>query len=147
MYPNAMNAPATTAMTVNTASWMRIRLGTRMSGPLVKVVGGDERIAAGVGAGHLADGAAPLHFHCGQLALEPCSGEERRVEAAQREVDDGRQVAVVPAHPVLQRFVRERIRRKDAQRTGQRRTGVGQRTQNWRKVFEFRDETFLGLID
>src|SRR5258708_5271358 len=142
-----MIAPATSAMTVNTATWMRMRLLTRMSGALVKVVGSNEWIAAGVGAGQLTDRAAPLKLQLGQVALPPGSGEERRVEAAQREVDDGRQVAIVAAHPVFQRLVRKRKGSQQAQRPGQRRTRVGQRTQNGGQVLEFLAEIFLGLID
>lgn len=57
----------------------------------------DKRIALCVGARQLTDGAAPpLQFQLGQVAFPSGTGEERRVEAAQRQVDDGGQVGEIP---------------------------------------------------
>src|SRR4051812_3315938 len=127
-----MKAPATTAMTANTPSLTRIDLGRCMSAPLVEVVRSNQWVARGVRAGHLPDGATPLQLKFRQIALESRSSEEGAVQAAQRQIDDDAQVGVVATNPFLQRFVRERIRRKQTQRPSEGRASVGQRTKEGR---------------
>src|ERR1700716_1913741 len=94
-----MIAPATKATTANSVNWSLTRRCKRMLGPMVGVVGGDQRVAGGVGAGHHTDGASPLHLEFGQLALEPGPGQETGVKPAQGQVGDGGEIGVVPAHP------------------------------------------------
>src|SRR5215510_9739354 len=60
-----------------------------------------ERAAGGARAGELTDGAAPLQLKLGQIALPPGAGENGGVDAAEREVDDRRQVGIVTPLPLL----------------------------------------------
>src|ERR1700739_2310518 len=127
MYPKIMIAPATRAMIAQSTSWILIRLSKYMSGRLVEVVGNDKGIARGVGAWRLPDGAAPLQLQFGEVALPPSAGEQRRVQAAQREVDDERQVRIVAAKRLGDGFLIEREGGQQAQRPGHCGTSVGQR--------------------
>src|SRR5436305_2495598 len=106
---------ATTAMAMKMPNWMSIDLVTRMSRPLVPVIGHRQRIALGVGvtrrarAGQLADGAAPLQLQPRQIAFPTRPGEQARIEPAQCRIDDERQVRVVTAHPVGDGLLRKRV--------------------------------------
>src|ERR1700744_1073588 len=129
-----MSEAALRLITVKTASWILMRrVRCSISAPLIEMVGDDQGVtgvvlaACGAGAGHLPDGAAPLQLKLGQVALEPGAREKPRVEPTQRQVDDRRQVRVVAAHPVAECRCGERECSEEAQRAGQRRTGVGQR--------------------
>src|SRR5882724_2803270 len=93
----------TSAITTKTTSWTLIVRVSNMSGPLIEVVGRDQWIARGVGARHLADGAAPLEFQFGQPSLKTGAGEEVGIEPAQRQVRDDGLVGVVTALPFRQR--------------------------------------------
>ena len=140
---------ATTASMEKITSWMTICRVIRMSRPLIPAIRLEQRVTARwrdvmvARAWHLADGAAPEQLHPRQIALEPCSGEEPLVDAAQRHVDDQRQIRVVASNPVGQRLFRERERRQEAERPGERRPGVGQLFERWAKVFELLDEGVL----
>src|ERR1700674_2287005 len=102
-------------------------------GPLVPAVRDGQRVArveratGGARAGVLADGATPLQLQLGQVALPLGAGEESRVDAAEREVDDRRQVGVVTALPFLDGLVRKWEGGNQAERSRQARAGVGQR--------------------
>src|SRR5436190_16775659 len=105
-----MTARAVVAIRSKSAIWMRMRRVRIMSGPLIEAVRSDQRIAGGPGtarvarARELTDGATPLQFQPGQIAFPPRSGEDSLVDPAQRQVKNQRQVGVVAAHPVQQRF-------------------------------------------
>src|SRR3981189_1355609 len=97
-----MISAAVTVMTTKTASWMPVfflMCSAGMSGPLVEGIGSTQRVARGVGAGQLAYGAAPLQLKLGQVAFEAGAGEERRVQPAQREVENCVRVGEVAAEP------------------------------------------------
>src|ERR1700712_354449 len=94
-YPKAITRIAVSDTTMKMVNWIQIRLVRCMSRPLVVVVGHDQRIGGGLGAGHLADGAPPLHLELGQVALPPGAGQEGGVQPAQGEVDDCGEVGVV----------------------------------------------------
>src|ERR1700760_2858680 len=102
MYPNTMIPSAVKATRAKIAIWMRIRRVKTMSGPLIPSVRLEQRIARRAGgprrawAGQLPDRAAPLQLQPRQVALPARSGEEARIDSAQRQVDDQRQVRVVP---------------------------------------------------
>src|SRR5882757_1462404 len=98
-----MTDTAISVPTVKIAICETTRLGRYMLGPLVEVVGHDQRVHCGVRTGELPDGPSPLQFELGEVALPPGSGEERRVEPAQREVDDRGEVRVVAAIPLGER--------------------------------------------
>src|SRR6516165_9371200 len=82
-------------------------------------IASDVRGACGARAGVLADGAAPLQFQLGQMALEPGAGEYPLVDSAEREVDDRGQVGVVAALKLFEGFIRKREGEKQAERSGQ----------------------------
>src|ERR1700724_353068 len=94
-----MIAQATRATTVNSVNWSFTRRCKRTLGPLVGVVGGNQRVASGVGAGHHTDSASPLHLEFSQRALEPGPVQESGVKPAKGQVGDGGEISVVPAHP------------------------------------------------
>src|SRR3984885_6568905 len=148
-----MTAPATTLTTANTSSWILIRLVSMTSAPLIEVIGDNQRVAGvvraarGARAGHLADGAAPLQLELGQVALEPGTGEKGCVQPAQRQVDDGRQVRVVAAHPFAECARGEWEGSVEIQGAGQRRPSIRQRLQHRAQVLELFDQILLGLID
>src|ERR1700733_10688638 len=103
-----MIVAAVRLITTKTTSWIFVCLVSCItSAPLVEVVGHNQRIAGVVGAatraraGHLADGAAPLQLQFRQIALEPGAGEQRRVEAAEGQIDDSSQVGVSAGVPFL----------------------------------------------
>src|ERR1700761_6022443 len=104
-------------------------------GPLIPVIGNRERItrverAAGQArAGVLADGAAPLQLQLGQIARPLRASEYSGVDAAERQVDDPRQVVVLTAHEVLERFVRKWEGRNQAQRSCQAGASIVERLQ------------------
>src|SRR3981081_1470395 len=72
-----------------------------------RAAGAVRRAAPGARAGELADGAAPLQLQPGQIALPPGAGEDRGVDAAEREVDDRRQVGVITPLPFFVGLVRQ----------------------------------------
>src|SRR5262245_48878864 len=97
-----MAANATARKTASCTLIVLVRFTLRS---LVPAIRDDQRIARRVWAGHLADGAPPLHLQFSQVALPPSPGEQPGIEAAERQVEDGRQVAVVAAAPLAERFV------------------------------------------
>src|ERR1700756_3921092 len=121
-----MTATATTAMLANTTNWILVRLVRCMSRALVEMVGNSQRVARGIGAGQLADGATPLQLQLCQLALKESAGQEGRIEPAQCQVDDRGQIRVVAPEPFIERRLGEREGCVEIQRTGQRRSGIGQ---------------------
>src|ERR1700754_1985878 len=120
-----MTPSAVIASTQKMVSWTRIRLVRRISRPLIPAVRSEQwvarsaRTARVARVGELADRAAPLQLQPRQVALPPRSGEESRVDAAQRQIKDQRQVRVVAAHPVGERLLGEREGGQEAQRAGQ----------------------------
>src|SRR5262245_22306366 len=85
-----------------------------------------ERAASGARAGELTDCSAPLQLELGQVALPPRAGEDGCVDAAEREVDDRRQVGVVTPLPLFDGFVRKWEGGNPAQGPCQARAGVGE---------------------
>src|SRR4051794_7163874 len=108
MNPNTMTTTATTEMARKIVICIQILRVMRMSGPLVELVGRNERISRRVWTRHLADGPAPLQLQFGELALEASSRQQASVEATQREVDDGGQIPGITAQPLRQRGAGER---------------------------------------
>src|SRR6476619_2085175 len=98
--------------TMKTAIWMTTRLDRCTLGSLIELVGHHERIRCGVGAGQLTDGPPPLEFQLREIPLEPGAREERLVETTERQVDDGGEICVIPAVPLGQRALRERVGRQ-----------------------------------
>src|ERR1700728_2052780 len=109
-----ITVPATRAIMATMANWITIRRVSRMSRPLVEVVGDDQRVSGGVWARQLADGAAPLQLKLGRVA-SPARADQQLVEAAQRQVEDAGRVAVIAANPILQRLVRPGVSGEHAQ--------------------------------
>src|SRR6185437_10786491 len=107
-------APTINASTTNTASWIRMCL-VITSRPLIPAVWNGQRVAGGVGAGELSDGASPLQLQFGEVALPARAGENSLVDPAEGEVEDGCEVGVVAADPVLHRLVGPGICRQQTQ--------------------------------
>src|SRR5215207_462681 len=119
-----MMPPPSSVITPKNASCNLIRLLRCMSGPLVQVVWRQQRVTRGIRAGQHTDGAAPLHLQLGQISFEAGAGKERRVESAQGEIDDQRDVGVVTSEPFGQRVLGKREGRYQSARTGQRSSRV-----------------------
>src|ERR1700704_4568180 len=112
-----------------------------------RVAGAVRRAAPGARAGELADGAAPLQLQPGQIALPPGAGEESCIDAAEREVDDRRQVGVITPLPFFDGFVRKWESENPAERSCQARAGVGERLQDRTGFPQYPDQVFFGLVD
>src|SRR4051812_40731885 len=98
--PKAMMPPAITVTAARIDSWIhtvRVRRTMSVGPPSIRR---DQRVARRIGAGFLADRAAPLQFEFGEIALPPRPGEQAGVQAAQCEVDDEGDVGEVAAKPV-----------------------------------------------
>src|SRR5882757_130701 len=95
-----MTDPAIRATTTAMMSWILIRRLRTMSGPLIGVIGRNQRIGRCVRAGHLTDGAAPLHLQLSEIAFPAGAGEKTGVQAAQSQVKDLGDVAVVATEPL-----------------------------------------------
>src|SRR5947209_14869850 len=147
MTPKVINVNALSAIVAKIASWILIRLVSSMSRPLVEVIGNCQRVARGVRAGYLADGAALLKFQLAQNALEERPGQKAVVDSAQSQVDHRGEVRGVASQPFGQRRPWEREGKEKVQRAGERRPRIGQRLQDRTKVLEFLGQVGLDLVD
>src|SRR5258705_5910511 len=123
----------------------------RPLGPVVRnaqrVAGAVRRATPGARAGELADGAAPLQLQPGQIALPPGAGEDGCVDAAEREVDDRRQVGEITPLPLFDGFVRKWEGGNPAQRPCQARARVGERLQNRSRFLQYLDHVLFRFVD
>src|ERR1700739_111348 len=104
--------------------------------PLVPAVRDSQRVArverasGGARTRVLTDSAPPLQLQLGQIALPLAAGEEIRVDAAKRQVDDRGEVGVVTALVFLDGFIRKWVRQNPAEPPRQAGPGIGERLQH-----------------
>src|SRR6201996_417615 len=152
MKPNAITAKEMMVTDARIVNCVQIRRDsrselTRYMLVTPPVVGRDQRIYRGVRAGHLADGAAPLHLEFGKISFPLRPGEETAVQTAQSQVDDERDVGEVAPKPVGDGAFHPWQGRKEVQTSGQCGPGVGQLPQRGREITEVVDERLLALLD
>ena len=148
-----MNASATSAITAKMASWILARLCRCIYGPWSQRYGmvsglpglcwGRPR-CTGWGTGRW---CGPTATPAGQIALPPGAGEDGCVDAAEREVDDRRQVGVITPLPFFDGLVRKWEGGNPAERPRQARAGVGERLQDRSGFPQYLDHVLLGLVD